>query len=97
MMMVVVVVAAVEVMVVVVVVVVEVMVVVVVVVVVVVLMVAVVVANDFAGGYLNDVWVWFAESSNIDRILYDTSNPAQVISRRQDASAVVWGTLVQYK
>jgi hypothetical protein len=27
----------------------------------------------------------------MDRILYDTANPAQVISRRQDSSAIVWG------
>jgi hypothetical protein len=40
---------------------------------------------------MNDVWVWFAEQNTMDRILYDSTNPAQVISRRQDASAVVWG------
>ncbi len=44
-----------------------------------------------AGGYMNDVWVWFADTNNMDRILYETQNPAQVISRRQDARTIVWG------
>ncbi len=30
--------------------------------------------RPLAGGFMNDVWVWFAEQNTMDRILYDSSS-----------------------